>query len=300
MVYQPNQAQQVHGGQVAAKYQKYRLFTAIGEALTAIKANAPVFFAVTFISIAIVTLISVAVQFAAATLFGITIGGLVFAAALGAFVPAFWVSVIAYGLISLALQSFLVAAVSLAVADGSSSAKNSTGATLNAALRASWRVFLAELLFCALALGPFFLVYLVSYASLLAPTALGSFGAGALVLFGMTVASVWLIIACLRYALIPYVALFEPRTSMLKTPARSKQLLLHGGQWFLVKLLLAAGLLYVLLGILIDISPLGVLGGGDANPAFNLMAAILGIGASAVLVMLYHNRNVVLASNTAS
>lgn len=87
---------------------------------------------------------------------------------------------------------------------------------------------------------------------------------------------------------------------MLKTPARSKQLLLHGGQWFLVKLLLAAGLLYVLLGILIDISPLGVLGGGDANPAFNLMAAILGIGASAVLVMLYHNRNVVLASNTAS
>ncbi len=107
----------------------------------------------------------------------------------------------------------------------------------------------------------------------------------------MLVVVMWIYIALIRFALTPYVALFEPDIPITKTLGRSKHLLVKGGQWFLIK-----GFLLLLLGLII----LAVATGQDLpelmdsdNIAFNIFLIIVSVIVNGGLVMLYHNRKIV-------
>lgn len=119
-----------------------------------------------------------------------------------------------------------------------------------------------------------------------------------LVLILSLAAAVWACLAALRYALVPYVALFEPAVPLRQTFGRSRRLLRKGGGWFLVK----GTLLYAVLTLVLTVTvgrgarqP-----GGGRNIAFSVVLILLSMLSNAVLVMLYRNRAAVADSHTAS
>lgn len=51
----------------------------------------------------------------------------------------------------------------------------------------------------------------------------------------LIVASLWIYIALLRFAMVPFIAIFDPKIKLKQSFAKSKQLLANGGQWFVFK-----------------------------------------------------------------
>lgn len=51
----------------------------------------------------------------------------------------------------------------------------------------------------------------------------------------LIVASLWVYIALLRFAMVPFIAIFDPKIKLKQSFAKSKQLLANGGQWFVFK-----------------------------------------------------------------
>lgn len=102
----------------------------------------------------------------------------------------------------------------------------------------------------------------------------------------------WSIVALLRYALAPFVALFEPDIPVTGTLARSRQLLVHGGQWFLFKLVL----LFIALSVIVSfMSGSLATSSEDSLPIVTtvidtILNVTLGALAIGTLTMLYRNR----------
>lgn len=154
------------------------------------------------------------------------------------------------------------------------------------------RVSLATLIFGLVVVGPVILVYMLVFALLLsgASASTGPAGTVAALVVPLLV-FVWVLIALLRYSLVPYVALFETEVPIAKTLKRSKHLLMHGGQWFLFK----EGLLVFLLVCI------GVLATGqnlsDAQNSPGILTLLFTVLFTVMIVsvnyMLYVNRKAV-------
>jgi hypothetical protein len=148
------------------------------------------------------------------------------------------------------------------------------------------RIMAANFLFWMILVWPIVLAIVLLFAVVLG----GSSSALPLILMPLLFIGgcVWFLIAMLRFALVPYVALFEPDVPVLRTLARSHQLLLRGGQWFLVKgFLFMTGVLLVLSAIagtsLQEVNQ-------SSNVLINFLLVIVSLVANGVLVMLYLNR----------
>jgi len=270
---------------------KYPVFKALTDAVNAIRNNAKTF--------ALTIIISFVV--AAVSLFLISLAaGIILVGGTGTnfnstskLVVVIIGALLVYTVWFALANAFVLSATSLAVYDGSDNIKSSVRRTLSVSRARFRRVAAASILYVLLAIWPVVIIIITPLVLLLT----GHLGGNSSVLFVpvlILIAIAWEYIAIIRYALTPYVALFEPEIPVTKTLGRSKYLLQFGGQWFLVKgFLLLIGLCIIL--ALITHRSLYQL--TNSNSAFiDIVFILVSIIINAVLVMLYRNRKIVRAT----
>jgi len=183
--------------------------------------------------------------------------------------------------------AFMLSFTALALYAGAGGQKSTIPETMHEGFVRMKRVVVAGILVVAVALWPLI-------ATIAAGFALYNSGGAAATpwpfLIGIA-AIIWLYIALLRYALAPYVALFEPDVPVMKVLSRSKQLMLKGGQWFVVKGIGLIFLVSILLGM-VSGSQLRVQS-GSSNLVVNVVSIVITILANGSLVLLYRNRKMV-------
>jgi hypothetical protein len=252
---------------------KYRVFRALADAVVAAKNNALSFFAATVVSYALAVL--------GLFIAGVVLGSVLFSSLTftGNWAIALLLMLLVYGVWYILAYSFVFSSVSLALFNGATGQKTGTAATLRRAVIATGRVIGANALLAVVFVSPMVLVLLL-YFAVRFPSP---------ILFLLILASVvWQLVALLRFALVPYVALFEPEIPLRKTLTRSSHLLKKGGQWFLVK-----GFLLIM-AILIAVSAatgqtLREVESGNDPLSFALLI-VLTLAVNGALVMLYLNR----------
>lgn len=277
--------------------QYYRVFSAIRDTLSAMKYNAAAYFG----SVLLVVLLAVAVDMAMVMLLGlaglrIEMNSLTmpFATQL---TPLLIVAGILYAIWS-AVAAMFTSVSALAVRDGAQRRKSSVAKLLSAASKQILRVTGANILFGLIAVVPpilalMVLVFLDISGALNISDAFNIWGRSDplanLSVIACGIASfVWILFCVLRYGLMPYVAVFEPKVPITQTMARSRALLAGGGGWFLTKSLLL---------LLLTMNVASILSGADTiNPsaASNTISTILSVLVLLIwvgmLTMLYWNR----------
>lgn len=197
-----------------------------------------------------------------------------------------------------ASQTFVLNTLAIGFRAGAMRRKAPLKATLGAASRTIIRVSLAMLLSAAVTIGPFiaagFIAAYLSLGSLVEPSDntsatsdIAGLGISALLLLGT---AVWAILAALRYALTPYVALFE-KVKLVKALGRSHHLSKDGGQWFVFKGFLLYALISILIGAVVE--PIS----GQGSSTNWLLTTVLSIPVELFVIggmtMLYRNRQTV-------
>ncbi len=271
------------GGPVAT--QKYTVTQALQELFKAIANNATAY--------ALAALVSIAASVAVLYVINYLIG-LAFYAPMGWYFLPKWqiwtmlvVYLVAYTAWYAFAGAFITSAVALALADGRHGHKSSLNTILKQALARTRHVAGAHALFVMVSIWPAVLVIALPLILLLTSLNLGL----AVFLFvplTYLAAMVWVVVTVVRFALAPYVALFEPEVRVAKTLGRSKQLLMRGGQLFLVKGLLLVFLISFAISAATH-TPYDKLA-NNTDPVLDAIALILWLGMHGVLVMLYHNR----------
>lgn len=275
--------------------QYYRVFSAIRDTLSAMKYNAAAYFG----SVLLVVLLAVAVVMVMVVLLGLAGLGtemnstMPFATQL---ILLLIVAGILYAIWSAVAGAF-TSVSALAVRDGAQRRKSSVAKLLSAASKQILRVTGANILFGLIAVVPpilalMVLVFLDISGALNISDAFNirrPDPSANLSVIACGIASfVWILFCVLRYGLMPYVAVFEPKVPITQTMARSRALLAGGGGRFLTKSLLL---------LLLTMNVASILSGADTiNPsaASNTISTILSVLVSLIwvgmLTMLYWNR----------
>lgn len=176
----------------------------------------------------------------------------------------------------------------LVVSDGAEGRTSSVGELFKTGWQRLWRVVLAGLLFLVVLVGPMVvLIALATIISLGVPSGSSVSSAFSILVFlGGVLYIGYVIILTLRYALVPYVAMFEPEVPVTKTLRRSSELTDDGGKLFIVKLIAMLIVVSVLISFIADaIANSSILG--------YILNALVSALFSAVMVMLYRNRRAV-------
>ncbi|MGO3701976.1 MAG: hypothetical protein ACTJG2_02185 [Candidatus Saccharimonadales bacterium] len=271
--------------------QKYTLFGALSDVCAAVKYNAAAFAGSVVCSyvIAIIGLVLASMLFV-----GLLYGSLravptFDSVAMGAFgFGQFILGAIAvYALWSALAGALLTATIALSLRDGMKQQKSSLGAVLSTSFARLGRVVLANILFGAITFLPLFAISFLPLLFVLGNQTSGS-AIYAIVPILMLASVVWMYFSFVRFALVPYVAVFEPKTPILSTLNRSKQLLANGGQWFIVKGVLLLLLVLIVVGVLTTPDPYAnsTLG----NIVSFIFAIIIPIFSCGALVAFYHHR----------
>lgn len=272
--------------------QKYRVFQAIGDFVSTAGKNPGAFFGSLLISFAVaIAGISAYAFFVFTSIVG---GGAaaVYSDTPAAAAPAIAGAVIGYVLLVAGIQGFTVACISFSL----SPEKPSLGAVLHKAFSSLGRLILVNILLCVVIGLPFIVTTIASLASAFTAASSafngdGGNSAASLVIIPllMIASLVWLVIAALRFALAPYVALFEPNVGVVKTLGRSRHLLEKGGQWFIFKGFLLLMLVFIILSIVTGESSVSRLNSSQ-DLSTNISTIIISLFVEGVLVMLYFNR----------
>lgn len=282
----PQATQQPQAEPLAPK--KYSVFRALGDTFRAIRKNAAAFLLAVVVSYAV----------AAGSLFLISLliskllygqFGLLFAST-SKLLTVLFGSLILYTLWYAFAYAFVLAATSLAINDGSEGRKSSIGTTVSNSFARTGRVVVANTLFSLVSFWP---IVLIIFLPIILLTSGHTGGSSSLILVPilLLVAVIWAYIATIRFALAPYVALFEPNIPITKTLGRSKHLLLKGGQWFLVKGFLLLLLIVIVIAVATHQNLPELM--NSNNIAINIVLIITSIVVNGALVMLYHNRKIV-------
>lgn len=271
---------------------KYRVFEAINDAVHAITRNFKTFVGVAALSYGISFALMLGLALTLAMSGQVTPNYTSIAVAIGATAVLFVVMLI----VSLLIYTLVLTTTSIAVMDGGEGRTRTIKQTITLALPRLGRVALALVVQALIIGGPLIILALVAIAaSMVLPDVL-VFLLGALLYVAI---SVWMIVATLRYALIPYVALFEPDVRMRALPGRSFHLVKDGGQWFVFKGILLLFLAAIILSLITGQGAWQMQSGGGADDVLllsliSLLANILlTVLMNAVLVMLYRNRRAV-------
>lgn len=267
---------------------KYKVFRAIGDTFQAVGKNAPTFFMTAFMSYAFAGVaLFMLVLLVGVALFSGT--GLFFASPIKLLTILFG-TMIFYTAWFTVTNAFILSTTSLALYDGSINRKSSLSTIMSQAFSRLSRVIVANILFSLVVFWPTVLISLLPFILL----ASGE-GAGNSVFFLMPLAVLlsigWVTVTLLRFALVPYVALFEPDVPLLKTLGRSNHLLRKGGQWFLVK-----GFLLVFLVVLVLSAVTGqnIPEVANSNNVVSTIAIfVISALVNGALVMLYRNRKTI-------
>lgn len=267
---------------------KYRVFRAIGDTFHAIKNNAGAFFLSVILSYAVAVIFLFAISFVInKALYGEF--GLLFAST-SKLLTVLLGSLVLYTVWYALAGAFILATTSLALYDGSENRKSSLSTILSNSFSRLGRVVLADVLFFLVTFWPIILIIFLPI--ILLTNGVGESNYSSILLpILILVALIWNYVASVRFALAPYVALFELDVPVTKTLGRSKHLLVKGGQWFLVK-----GFLFLLLVLIL----LAIASGQNLpelmnsnNIVISIFLIIISIVVDGALVMLYHNRKII-------
>lgn len=196
--------------------------------------------------------------------------------------------------ITSALGTLIISMTSLAIYAGAERRRQPFGEIFKHAVRSIWRVTLANLLFGIVVVGPLLASSLIMLVFFFAMSRSGSNGNMFAILSPLTAlaATVWMVIALLRYPLASIVVLFEPQLPVRHSLRRSYHLLRNGGQWFIFKGFLLAVFIMLIVAIISGSADLDELQSSD-NTVVNVVMAILSIIMTGVLVLLYRNRRAI-------
>jgi hypothetical protein len=158
------------------------------------------------------------------------------------------------------LNTLLLSNIALSLRDGIAGRSGSLVRQFKDAISSLVRVILTTALVGAAMYGPLFAFAVILAAALFGSLATGTgftgtplsnIGTLLIVMVSMTTAVLWIFFAFFRFALAPFVALFEPQVSVRATLARSHLLLRGGGKWFMFK---AAVIIFAIFLITIALS----------------------------------------------
>jgi MFS family permease len=222
---------------------RYSVIQGFKDGTRAIRAN--------FIAYIVALLVSTAIAIVGTLLLGYVLSqtllhsfSLIFGSVVSLIGILFTVLVIYLGWISFA-GSVIVAATSQAIADGYNGRKQPP-------LRQFQQGFLGKVLHMTVAefaaniiiAAPLFITILVPILALTSRSSYSLIQVLSLILGVVTI--VWIFVSCLRLAIVPQVALFEPRQSIKQTLRRSNALLRNGGQLYVAVGIVFFIILYVL------------------------------------------------------
>lgn len=276
---------QDNNNNVVIPKQKYKVFQSLADMFSALKSNMVGFILVFVVSVVMLFAIGLL-----STIIGAFIVGLF---TKGNLILSLIVIYLTIAVLSSLTTALYIGAQSVSIRDGHMRHKSNVLQVVMFSIKNAPRMTLAYLLTVSAIYGPMILgLILVIFLGLSGvyrgSSALISLGGPLLVLVG----SVWGLIAIFRFALAPYVALFEPDVPVTKTLGRSQYLLAKGGQWFLLKGLLFTFVLFVVLGL--------ASGSENLNEFVNTRDAItsgifivLSIFINGSMTMLYLNRKAV-------
>lgn len=275
---------------------KYRVFRAVGDAIRAIQGNPVSIFVAIVLNLAITLAYVFTAILAIGFLFGLAFSGSHSAGRFFLVVGGIFLLLI---VISTVLGALLINVTTLAVNDGAEGRKSHIGSLLKtgfARIKHLWKVYL--------------MVFLVTLGPLLATVFLGlaaNFAGGPaknllniIAILGGIFSFIWIIVALLRYSLASIVAVLEPDLGARQTLARSKMLLNHGGQWFIVKGALLLIAVSIILSFVLSAGESAVVSSQGSLVAGNIVesavGALISLVANGVMVMLYRNRAAVKAT----
>lgn len=264
---------------------KYKVFRAVGDTFKSIRNNTATFLFTVIVSYIVATVSLILVSLIISKfLYGES--GMLFAST-PKLLTVLIGSLVLYTAWYAFAGAFILATTSLAINDGSENRKNTLSATLSNGISKMVRVVLADILFILVAFWP---VVLIIFVPIILLTSGGAGSKNLLILLPilMLVAIIWIYLALIRFALAPFVALFEPDVPITKTLGRSNHLLQKGGQWFLLKGFLLVILILIILAVATGQSLPELM---DSNGAIsNVFFIFITVIANGALVMLYRNR----------
>ncbi len=263
---------------------KYGIFQSLQHVMGAVKRN-PVTFGVTLLVSYVLSGIALVLTVLAATSLLLGQFGLLFAS-FGNILTVLIASLIIYTLLYALVYAFTVSCIAYSLSDE----KYGIGTTLKKALKSTVRVVKVNAWVVIVAYWP---IVIAAFLPLLLVSGGDSRGGNASLALLTPVliiaALIWALIAQLRYALAPYVALFEPEVPVMQTLKRSEQLLKKGGQWFVFKGVLIILAIFIFLAVVTG-SNLRQLENSNDN-IINVIFIILSILIEGAMVMLYLNRS---------
>jgi hypothetical protein len=260
---------------------KYGIFQSLQHMLGAAKTN-PVAFTITLVVSYVLSGLVLWLTFFAMASLLLGQFGLLFAS-FGRIITVLVVGLIVYTLLYALVYAFTVGCLAYSL----SPEKNSAGTALKRALRATPRVVKVNAWVAIIAYWPIAAAAFLPLLLLAGPRT-GNTPIALLTLILVIAALIWAIIAHLRYALAPYIALFEPDAPVKQTLKRSQELLKHGGQWFIFKGFLLLLAIFIFLSVVTK-SSLRELDNTD-NWTINSIFILLSILIESAMVMLYFNR----------
>lgn len=268
------------------KIAKYKLVSAVKDTAKALVVN-PVTFLLTFLSSIVISFFSsillILLAYVPLTIIKTTsrsnILALLFAYSLVLVISIIWSSLI---------QAYFLTSTSLILSESRSRKKASFKKIATLSLTRLFRVVKVNLVTVTVLAWPFFLLIFVAIFEGLASGRAIKILVFLVYLAILVFAIVRVIMGLVRYALAPYVAIFEPETPIIKTLSRSRVLLSGGGNRFIVKLFFLA--LFMLI-VIAGVSGASVQAKNYfINMMANIMALVVSVFINGMLLMLYANR----------
>lgn len=282
---QPNNAAGQFTGQQAnapvSITKKYTIFRSFYDMLAAVKKN-PVTFGVTLVTAYAASTAVLSLTLYAMAKLALGQSGLLFAS-LPRIITGLVIGLLIYTLLYALVYAFTLSSMAFSLRDE----KNSIKTVFKKALSVAPRVVKTNALVAIVAYWP---LAVLAFLPLLLFSMAGLNNPALALVFPVVViaALIWALIANLRFALAPFVAMFEPKIPLKQTLKRSEELLKNGGQWFIFKgvLLLLAVLILLAIATKSSLNQLEQ----SSDIAVNILFIALSILAEGALIMLYFNR----------
>lgn len=260
---------------------QYGIFQSLNHMMGALKRN-PVTFGVTLVVSYVLSGIALFLTIFAAT--GLLLGkfGLLFAS-LSKILIVLVASLIIYTLLYALVYAFTVSCIAFSLSPD----KFGIGTVLKKALQSTIRLVKVNAWVAIVAYWPITIAASLPLL-MLSGSRLGNPSAALFAPVLVIAALIWALIAQLRYALAPYIALFEPDVPVKQTLKRSDQLLKHGGQLFIFKGVLLVLAIFIFLATVVGSNLKQLEHSNDMS--INIIFIVVSILMEGVMVMLYFNR----------
>jgi|GEM_PF-6194432 len=191
-----------------------------------------------------------------------------------------------YSLWYIVASTLVITTTSLALFDGTQKRKRTINEILSKAFVTASRVGMASTMAGAIIFLPAVLIVAVPLVIMVGARALPLLQHSLPILY--VIALAWVIMASMRYALAPHIALFGRDTRTSRTLAKSHEMLALNGQWLVAQMIASLAVIALMLSL---VSGQGWQRAVSAdNPAVTAVFATLFLVVNAVLTMIYRDQ----------